>query len=117
MRWLLASVVAAAACGPPPTPPAVRLKVESHAGEAILTVVPAPDQRINARVPPAIELAAGGVIRLARGRVSADSSYFVEPPWGVRPPGLPVRGALRVSVCGADELLCRMVTLSVDLEE
>ncbi|MGH7527861.1 MAG: hypothetical protein ACREMX_14280 [Gemmatimonadales bacterium] len=80
-------------------------------------VVPAPDQRINARVPPAIELAAGGVIRLARGRISPDSSYFVEPPWEVRPPGLPVRGALRVSVCGADELLCRTVLLPVDLEE
>ena len=116
MRLLLASLVAAA-CGSGPAPAPVRLQAGSLAGEAILAVVPAHDLRINARVPPAIELAAGGVIRLARGRVSMDSSYFLEPPWDVRPPGVPVRGALRVSFCRADESVCRSVMLQVDLQE
>jgi hypothetical protein len=75
------------------------------------------DLRINARVPPAIELAAGGVLRLVRGRVSMDSSYFVEPPWEVRPPGVPIRGTLRVSFCRPDEAVCRLEMLPVDLPE
>ncbi len=117
MRLLLASLVAAAACESGPAPAPVRLQAGSLAGVAILAVVPSKDLRINARVPPAIELAAGGVIRLARGRVSMDSSYFLEPPWDVRPPGIPIRGALRVSFCRADETVCRSVMLPVDLQE
>ncbi|HEV2086065.1 MAG TPA: hypothetical protein VGR09_13390, partial [Gemmatimonadales bacterium] len=93
MRLLLASLVAAAACESGPAPAPVRLQAGSLAGEAILAVVPAHDLRINARVPPAIELTTGGIIRLARGRVSVDSNYFLEPPWEIRPPGVPVRGA------------------------
>ena len=117
MRLLLATLVAAAACESGPAPAPVRLQAGSLAGEAILAVVPAHDLRINARVPPAIELAAGGVVRLARGRVSRDSSYFLEPPWDVRPRGVPIRGALRVSFCRADESVCRSVMLPVDLQE
>lgn len=116
MRLLLASLVAAA-CASRPDPAPVRLQARSLAGKGILAVVPAHDLRINARVPPAIELAAGGVIRLARGRVSVDSNYFLEPPWEIRPPGVPVRGALRVSFCRADETVCRSVMLPVDLHE
>ena len=117
MRLPLASLVAVTACGYSPAPAPVHLQAGSHGREAILAVVPADDLRINARVPPAIELAAGGVVRLARGRVSMDSSYFLEPPWDVRPPGVPVRGVLRVSFCRADESVCRSVMLPVDLPE
>ncbi len=117
MRLPLASLAVVAACGYSPAPTPVKLQAGSHAGEAILAVVPADDLRINARVPPAIELAAGGIVRLARGRVSMDSSYFLEPPWEVRPPGVPIRGTLRVSVCRADETVCRSVMLPVDLPE
>ena len=115
MRVLLASLVAAAcASGPGPT---VRLEAGWLTGETILAAVPAHDLRINARVPPAIELATGGVIRLTRGPVSADSSYFLEPPWEVRPAGVPIRGTLRVSFCQADERVCWSVTFPVDLQE
>ncbi len=116
MRVLLASLVATAACASGPGP-SVRLEAGWLTGEPILAAVPAHDLRINARVPPAIELAAGGVIRLTRGRVSVDSSYFLEPPWEVRPPGVPIQGALRVSFCRADETVCRSVTFPVDLQE
>jgi hypothetical protein len=117
MRPLLASLVAVAGCGPSPGEAPVHVRADSHGGEAILAVVPAHDLRINARVPPALELAAGRVVRLARGSVSKDSSYFLEPPWEVRPPGVPIRGRLRVSFCRADETVCRSVMLPVDLQE
>ena len=117
MRPLLASLVAVAACGSSPAPAPVYLQAGSHGGEAILAVVPAHDLHINAGVPPAIELAAGGIVRLARGRVSMDSSYFLEPPWELRPSGVPIRGMLRVSLCRVDETVCRSVMLPVDLPE
>lgn len=98
-------------------PALVDLRAGSRGREAILTVVPADDLRINARVPPAIELASGSIVRLARGRIAVDSSYFLEPPWEVRPPGVPIRGTLRVSVCRRDEAVCRSVTLPVELSE
>jgi hypothetical protein len=82
-----------------------------------VSVVPAPGFRINARVPPALELGSGAVIRLAAGRVSADSSYFVEPPWVVRPVGERLRGVLRVSFCRDSEALCRTASLPIDLRE
>jgi len=117
MRLPLASLLAATACGYSPAAAPVNLRARSHGGEAILAVVPAGHLRINARVPPAIELAAGGIVRLVRGRVSTDSSYFLEPPWGVRPPGIPIRGTLRVSFCRPDEAVCRSAMLPVELPE
>jgi hypothetical protein len=117
MRLPLASLLAATACGYSPAAAPVSLQARSRGGEAVLTVVPAGGLRINARVPPAIELAAGGVVRLVRGRVSTDSSYFLEPPWEVRPPGVPIRGTLRVSFCRPDEAVCRLAMVPVDLPE
>ncbi|HEV8177399.1 MAG TPA: hypothetical protein VGP44_06875 [Gemmatimonadales bacterium] len=69
----------------------------------------------NARLPPAIELSDGSVIRLARGRISADSAYFLDPPWEIYPGTRGIRGALRVSYCRRDEALCRSVVLPVSL--
>ncbi len=117
MRLPHASLLAVTACGYSPAPAPVHLQAGSHGREAILAVVPTDNLRINARVPPAIELAAGGLVRLARGRVTMDSSYFLEPPWEVRPPGVPIRGTLRVSFCRSDERVCRSIMLPVDLPE
>jgi hypothetical protein len=117
MRLALASLLAATACGHSPAAAPVSLQARSRGGDAILAVVPAGDLRINARVPPAVEFAAGGVLRLVRGRVSMDSSYFLEPPWEVRPSKVPIRGTLRVSFCRPDETVCRSVMVPVDLQE
>jgi hypothetical protein len=117
MRLPLASLIAIAACGYSPGPAPVHLQAGSRGGEAILAVVPAKDLRINARVPPAIEFTAGGIVRLARGRLAVDSNYFLEPPWEVRPSGVPIRGTLRVSFCRLDEMVCRTVVLPVNLQE
>lgn len=117
MRLPLASLLSVAAFGCSPAGDPVQLQARWQGGERVLAVVPAGDLRINARVPPAIELAGGGIVRLARGRVSADSSYFMELPWGVRPPGIPMRGTLRVSTCRPEEAVCRSLQLQVDLPE
>jgi hypothetical protein len=117
MRLALASLLALTACGYSPGAAPVSLQASSRGGEAVLALVPADDLRLNARVAPAIELAAGGMVRLARGRVSMDSSYFLEPPWQVRPSGIPIRGTLRVSFCRPDEAVCRSATLPVALPD
>ena len=117
MRLPLTSLLAVTACGYSPAAAPVHVQASSRGGEAVLALVPAGDLRINARVPPAIELAMGGVVRLVRGRVSMDSSYFLEPPWEVRPSGVPIRGTLRVSLCRPDEAVCRSAQLPVDLPE
>jgi hypothetical protein len=117
MRLRLAGIMVLAACGHSSPPAAVALRAEPRGRESALVVVPARDLRINARVPPALELESGGIVRLARGRVSPDSSYFLESPWEVRPPGVPIRGRLRVSYCRRVETVCRSVTLPVDVPD
>jgi hypothetical protein len=65
LRLLVAVLVGVVACASESAAPPVALKAVSDADNAILAVVPASDLRINARMPPAIELTAGGVLRLA----------------------------------------------------
>jgi hypothetical protein len=105
------------ACGRQPASDPVRLEPGSREGQRIIAAVPAAGFRINARVPPALELGTGAIIRLAAGRVLADSSYFVEPPWGARPAGVRLRGVLRVSICRETEALCRSAAIPVDLRD
>jgi hypothetical protein len=105
------------ACSPEPSSEAVRVEAGTRQGERIITVIPAGGFRINARVPPALELRDGEIIRLAAGRVLPDSSYFVEPPWAPRPHGVRLRGVLRVSVCRDTERLCRTAEVPVDLRD
>jgi hypothetical protein len=114
---LLVGALVSAACGPPQSDEPVRLQLGVRAGEPILRAVPAAGYRINGRVSPALELATGQVIRLGSGRRSPDSAYFLEPPWTRVPEGPPLRGTLRASVCRADEALCRIALVSVDLHD
>jgi len=109
--------LAAWACRPAPRFDAVRLEAGVRDGMRVVAVIPAADFRINARVPPALELDHGPVVRLTAGRVLPDSSYFVEPPWGVWPGGDRLRGVLRVSFCRSSEALCRTAAIPVDLRE
>jgi hypothetical protein len=109
--------LAVCACRPEPNFDAVRLEPGVRDGKKVIAVVPAAGFRINARVPPALELGHGEVIRLAAGRVLPDSSYFAEPPWGAWPAGVRLRGVLRVSFCRASEALCRTTSIPIDLRE
>ena len=114
---LLFAALLSASCGQNRSDEPVRLHVGVRAGEPILSTIPAAGYRINGRVSPALELVTGQVIRLGSGRRSADSAYFVEPPWARVPNGPPLRGTLRASVCRTDEALCRIAVVTVDLHE
>ena len=114
---LVVGALLAAACGQHRSNEPVRLQLSVRAGEPILSAVPAAGYRINGRVSPALELVTGQIIRLGSGRRSPDSAYFVEPPWVRVPEGPPLRGTLRASVCRADEALCRIALVSVDLTD
>lgn len=113
LRLAASLVVALAACDIGLRPAPVRLAQIHLAGQRTLAVIASPDARINARLPPAIELSDGSVLRLARGRISADSAYFLDPPWEIHPGTGAIRGALRVSYCRRDEALCRSVVLPI----
>jgi hypothetical protein len=115
MRLVLAAAVLAAACRSVPPAAPMRLVRGEHAGQRTLAVIPSREARINARVPPALELSGGSVLRLSNGRVSSDSAYFLEPPWQIDPGLRAVSGALRVSYCRLDEALCRTAVLPVEL--
>ncbi|MGH7631034.1 MAG: hypothetical protein ACREOF_16950 [Gemmatimonadales bacterium] len=96
-----------AGCSTGPGHP-VELRVEPGAVSTRIRLVPAPGWRINALLPPAFERAGGSVIRLAAGRVSADSAYYVEPPAATLP-GVhrTLRGTIRASICAEGEQVCR----------
>jgi hypothetical protein len=116
-RHLLVAALLLGACGPSRADQPVRLHLDAGDGTPILSAVPVAGYRVNGRVPPALELATGQVIRLDSGQRSADSAYFVEPPWARLPEGVPLRGTLRASVCRTDEALCRIAVVPVDLRE
>jgi hypothetical protein len=109
--------LSAVACRERSSSEAVRLESRMREGIRVLTAVPSAGFRINARVPPALELGSGQIIRLAGGRVLPDSSYFVEPPWAAWPAGVRLRGVLRVSFCRETEALCRSTAIPVDLRD
>ena len=45
-----------------------------------LTIVPAPGARINARLPPVLELESGERVQFDEAQLTPDSSYFAAPP-------------------------------------
>ena len=73
-----------------------------------------PHLKINARLPPALDLADGTRLRFVTGRLTADSAYYAEPPSAllVGRHG-EVHGTLHVSVCREDERVCRSVTVEL----
>jgi hypothetical protein len=109
----LALALVGAACRPavdPATP--LRVLSETSGGGTTLTLVAAPGIRINARVKPALELPDGTVLRFDSPHQTTDSAYFTRPPTVTLPaPARRAAGTLRASVCAADELVCRSVTL------
>jgi hypothetical protein len=105
----------AAACGRPGTGSGpLHLALSAAGPDTRLTLTAEPGLKINARLAPALELADGTVLRFAAGERSADAAYFSEPPtaW-LAGRHAEVHGTLRASVCHADELVCRSVTLSL----
>lgn len=82
-------------------------------GDATLLRLVVPDsQEVNARIPPALELADGSVIRFGGASVTADSSYYTEPPVArLAFRADTVHGVLRAGICNRGELVCRVVKI------
>jgi hypothetical protein len=94
-------------CAAQPVDP-VELRVEPGSAGTVIRLVPAPGWRINALLPPAFEQPDGSVIRLGASQVSADSAYYLMPPWAPLPDSRSLlRGTIRASVCAAGEQICR----------
>jgi hypothetical protein len=109
------ALIAASACTAPETPsPPLRVTLAPDGPDTRLTLLAPPGAKVNARLAPALELPDGTILRFAAGRLTADSAYFAEPPTA-RLPGRydRIHGTLRASVCGADELVCRSVSVEL----
>lgn len=100
----------------PAPPPPVLLRAIDQSGPALL-LVPAPGARLNARVPAALELGGGRVLRFDRGARDSAGDYFAGAAWAPRPSALPDSGLLRLSYCRADESFCRSEQLTVALPD
>ncbi len=81
----------------------------------MLTLHPRAGLRINALLPPQLELANGSITRFgarARSATGADSAYFTEPPAAIVPSGASLVGAqVRASVCDSGAAVCRVLTI------
>jgi hypothetical protein len=111
--WQLILMPGVLSCSPRGAAPPAVLRGGVHRGLATLAVVPSAGVRLNARLPPTLELLDGRLLQVTNGITTADSAYFAEPPWTVRPDDLSGTTRLRVSYCRTDESVCRTATWSV----
>jgi hypothetical protein len=105
----------ATACSRPSTEPG-RLQVTTAPSgpDTRLILHAGPHLKINARLAPALELDDGTVLRFRAALLTADSSYYAEPPSAVLPGRhAQVHGTLRASVCRDDEQVCRAVRVEI----
>ena len=105
----------AAGCRHRPTDPApLRVTTTPSGPDTRLTLRAGAGLKLNARLPPALELGDGTVLRFRTGLRTADSAYYAEPPSAVLPGRhAQVHGTLRASVCRDDEQVCRGVRVEI----
>ncbi len=113
-RVLLGVALMAAACSRSSAPQPLRVAVATADGGTRLTLVAAPGLKINARLPPALELHDGGIVRFRSPQLTPDSAYFSAPPSAFvsgterRP-----HGRLRASVCDSGATVCHAVVVEI----
>jgi hypothetical protein len=116
-RWIAASVLWLG-CAARPTesePALVYLQGIPSAGGYRLTLVPAPGAKINARLPPVLELEGGRRVQFDQTLLTPDSAYFAAPPGAtLERAGPHLKGVLRVGVCPAGLNLCRALQIPID---
>jgi hypothetical protein len=93
----------------------LRLVPAVREGRPALVLAVDPGVHVSARAVPVLELADGGRVPIRHGRVSADSAWFTDAAWALRPSGARVRGTLRVAYCRPAERFCRTAAIPVDL--
>ena len=118
MRGGFAAVALLVACGraePQATPQRPLVLRTIPAGDSLrLELMAAPGWKINARLKPVLEAAAGGLIRFDSPVLTPDSAYFAAAPVAVvAARAASVRGTLRASVCAVGEAVCRVVVVEV----
>ena len=92
----------------------VDVRISHSGGQLVIRAVPAPGTKINAKLPPQLELASGRTERLTSSSVTADSAYFAAPPEVTIPGNTSLAGALvRASVCDIGAAVCRVVTVAL----
>ena len=79
----------------------------------LLTVVADPEFKINARLPPALDLADSTVLRFHSDSITPDSAYFTAPPTAFLPGAVPPHGRLHVGICRKTQSVCNVVTLRI----
>ncbi|MEP6473706.1 MAG: hypothetical protein ABJC74_08285 [Gemmatimonadota bacterium] len=82
-------------------------------GGQILSVIADPDFKINARLPPALELPDSTVLRFHSDSITADSAYFTAPPTVSFPGSEAPHGRLHVGICRKNQEVCNVVTLKI----
>lgn len=92
----------------------VRLEVAPSAAGAVLTLIPAPGARINAKNRPVLELKNGIRLEFNQDALTADSGYFAAPPTAAFPGKGRLTGVLRIGVCPAGENVCLPLTIPID---
>jgi hypothetical protein len=92
----------------------VQLAFAREGARTRVVLVAAPNLEINAKVPPALELADGSVLRFTASELTPDSAYFAAPPaaW-LEHPADTVHGTLRVGVCQRGEEVCRRIAIAL----
>jgi hypothetical protein len=115
LRMTFFAIGLAAACSRPATDPASLHVTTAPSGpDTRLTLRAEAGLKINARLPPALELGDGTILRFRTGLRTADSAYYAEPPSAVLPGRhTRVHGTLRASVCHDDEQVCRGVRVEI----
>jgi hypothetical protein len=119
-RLFMLGLLAFAACTEPRRGVIARsellsLDLTGSRGLRMLRLDAAPGARINARLPPVLELRDGTRITFASDELTADSSYFVASPRAGLGDTRAGTGTLRASVCPADVRVCLSVALDVEL--
>jgi hypothetical protein len=98
----------------PRAPQPLHLEIVRAGRDTRVTLVPAADLKLNARLKPALELRDGTLLRFDSPRLTPDSAYFAEPPTATLRDHLgAVHGTLRASVCGVNEAVCRAITVEL----
>jgi hypothetical protein len=97
-----------------PRRPEVQLAFAHEGARTRVVLVAAPNLEINAKVPPALELADGSVLRFTAPALTPDSAYFAAPPvaW-IEQPADTLHGTLRVGVCQRGEEVCRRIAIAL----
>lgn len=110
IRSSLVALALLTACSPRAI---VHLEREAQGGGQLLTVVADPDFKINARLPPALDLADSTVLRFHSDSITPDSAYFTTPPTAFLAGDAPPHGKLHVGICRKTQSVCNVVTLRI----